>query len=45
MVRLDDEALNQIFETLSDWEHVLQAEKVDIEALAKAVPSEEEPQP
>lgn len=42
MVRLDEKALNQIFETLSDWEHILQAEKTDLEALAISGASETE---
>jgi len=33
MVRLNEVTLNQFFETLSDWEQLLQAENIDIDAL------------
>lgn len=33
MVRLTECELNKIFDVLADWEHILQAEKVDVVRL------------
>jgi len=35
VVRLDEDALNQVFETLSDWERILQEENIDVSALSR----------
>ena len=33
IVEVDETTSNQIFEILSDWEHILQAENIDFEEL------------
>ena len=42
MVELDEESSNLLFDTLADWEHQLQAENLDFDALSNIEPSDPE---